>query len=297
MILTLIPYFILLLSLTVVKSAKQTTIKKEATIKYTPRLQAYVTDWAFPTSIAWNKLDHILYAFAVPDSKGNIGQFNEKQLQQLVHQAHENKKLVSLSIGGWTGSVYFSSLIRTSDMRDQFSSTLVNAVKMYDLDGLNLDWEYPNAMNGVSCNQRDPHDTTNLLTFTILLREKLIKAFPKEHKYITMAVAAKVFNGPDSKPSKQLSNQWAKVVDSFYIMAYDLRGKWDRYTGANAPIEGQGITINYAVDAWNKAGMYHHHHQYSSKEKKNFIYILNKNKSNDNLYYYYFLLFHSITFS
>lgn len=70
-----------------------------------------------------------------------------------------------------------------------------------------------------------------------------------------MAVAAKVFNGPDQQPSKQLSSQWAKVVDSFYIMAYDLRGEWDSFTGANSPMGGPDVTIPSAVEAWNRAGI------------------------------------------
>ncbi|CAO3625462.1 unnamed protein product [Cunninghamella echinulata] len=226
MLFTFIPCFILLLTLAVVKSAKP--IPSPASL---PRLQAYVTDWDLPKTIAWDKLDHILYAFAVPDQSGKLGKFNEKQLQTVVQQAHTNGKDISLSIGGWTGSVYFSSLIGTPDNRDGFSTILVNAVQQYDLDGLNLDWEYPNANNGVSCNQKDPKDTENLLQFVTLLRKKLNQVFPKENKWITMAVAAKVFNGPDQRPLKQLSSNWAQVVDAFYIMAYDLRGQWDKFTG------------------------------------------------------------------
>ncbi|KAI9303931.1 glycoside hydrolase superfamily [Cunninghamella echinulata] len=220
-----------------------------------PRLQAYVADWDIPKTIAWDKLDHILYAFAVPDQSGKLGKFNEKKLQTVVQQAHTNGKDISLSIGGWTGSVFFSSLISTPDNRDKFSTILVNAVRQYDLDGLNLDWEYPNANNGVSCNQKDPNDTENLLQFVILLRKKLNQAFPKENKWITMAVAAKVFNGPDQRPLKQLSPHWAQVVDAFYIMAYDLRGQWDKFTGANSPMVGQGITVTNAMEAWHAAGI------------------------------------------
>lgn len=40
----------------------------------------------------------------------------------------------------WTGSVYFSSLIRTPASRNLFANNLLILVKKYNLDGLNLDW-------------------------------------------------------------------------------------------------------------------------------------------------------------
>jgi hypothetical protein len=52
----------------------------------------------------------------------------------------------------WTGSLYFSSLISSSSSRNAWSDVLVNTVEKYNLDGLNLDWEYPNDPNGVACN-------------------------------------------------------------------------------------------------------------------------------------------------
>ncbi|KAI8079810.1 glycoside hydrolase superfamily [Halteromyces radiatus] len=218
------------------------------------RLTAYVTDWAFPTSIPWHKLDHVIYAFAVPDQYGRLGQFNGDQLQQLVTQAHAHHKGCSLSIGGWTGSVYFSSLIRTPTSRERFANNLIHLVQQYKLNGINLDWEYPNADNGVSCNQAHPYDTENFLTFVQLLRKKLDSVSSDEHKVITAAVASKAFNGRDKQPLRRLDKGWS-VVDAFYVMAYDLRGNWDTVTGANAPLKGPGTTVKSAIKDWMSAGI------------------------------------------
>ncbi|KAI8342256.1 glycoside hydrolase superfamily [Chlamydoabsidia padenii] len=222
------------------------------------RLNAYVTDWALPEKIAWNMLDHVIYAFAVPDRNGQLGQFDGDQLQRIVNEAHAHRKGCSLSVGGWTGSVYFSSLIRTPASRNLFANNLLILVNKYKLDGLNIDWEYPNADNGISCNQKHPYDTENLLAFLQLLRSKLNKVYPKEHKVITAAVASKVFNGRDKKPLTRLSKQWAATVDAFYVMAYDLRGPWDTTTGANAPLHGTGMTASGAIEAWASAGIPRH---------------------------------------
>lgn len=77
----------------------------------------YIQD--VPKVIPWEKLDHIAYAFAVPDRHGDLGMFEEEQLQQgicfkskpttkkpnkffilVVEEAHNHGKGVSLAIGG-----------------------------------------------------------------------------------------------------------------------------------------------------------------------------------------------------
>lgn len=46
----------------------------------------------------------------------------------------------NLRIPSWTGSIYFSSLVRTSSDRRKFAKKIMAAVDKYDLNGVNLDW-------------------------------------------------------------------------------------------------------------------------------------------------------------
>lgn len=46
------------------------------------KLVAYLVDWDIPTVIPWEKLDHVAYAFAVPDTSGNLTQFDKAQLMK-----------------------------------------------------------------------------------------------------------------------------------------------------------------------------------------------------------------------
>ncbi|ORX55758.1 glycoside hydrolase [Hesseltinella vesiculosa] len=222
---------------------------------FNPRLTAYVTDWDMADSIAWEKLDQVIYAFGVPDKTGRIGQFDTSQLKSVVEDGHSHEKLVSLSIGGWTGSVYFSFLMRTAANRKQFASNLIHVMDKYDLDGFNLDWEFPNADNGVSCNLANPADTDNYLMFLQLLRAMMTRRYPQQHKLLTVAAPAKVFNGPTKSPLKRLSHAWATTVDAIYIMAYDLHGTWDPTTGANSPLDGEALNIKTAMNDWIQAGI------------------------------------------
>jgi chitinase len=44
-----------------------------------------------------------------------------------------------LSIGGWTGSIYFSSAVATDTNRTAFANAIVNAVSQYQLDGIEIE--------------------------------------------------------------------------------------------------------------------------------------------------------------
>lgn len=43
-------------------------------------------------------------------------------------------------ISSWTGSIHFSTLVRTSANRRKFANKIMEAVEKYDLNGVNLDW-------------------------------------------------------------------------------------------------------------------------------------------------------------
>jgi chitinase len=51
-----------------------------------------------PKVIPWEKLDHIAYAFAVPDKNGDLSMFEEKQLQKGIcfKSAPKTRKLNKL---------------------------------------------------------------------------------------------------------------------------------------------------------------------------------------------------------
>ncbi|GAN02249.1 chitinase [Mucor ambiguus] len=223
------------------------------------QLITYVVDWDVPKVIPWSKLDHIAYAFAVPDRHGELTMFDAEQLQQVVEEAHDHGKGVSLAIGGWTGSIHFSTLVRTSADRRKFASKIMAAVEKYDLNGVNLDWEYPNDPNGISCNRKHPKDTDNFLAFIQVLRKMLDKKYPDEHKLITAAVSAHIFRDADRNIMENLDEGWADFMDAFYIMAYDINGVWSNKTSSNAPLHygvaGQHVSVESSIQEWLDAGI------------------------------------------
>ena len=50
---------------------------------------------------------------------------------------------VLFSLGGYTGSVYFSTSLATEESRNKFKNQVLEFNTLYGFDGVDLDWEYP----------------------------------------------------------------------------------------------------------------------------------------------------------
>lgn len=172
-------------------------------------LITYVVDWEVPSNIAWNKIDHAIYSFAEPNSKGQLQSFSSSSLSKVIKEAHAHGVGVSIAVGGWTGSKYFSHLVDSAH-RAGFVNNLVNMVKHYNLDGINIDWEFPNSADGVACNTRSSKDTANYYSFLQLLRKQLDRTIKNKKVILTAATAIAPFNDASGNPSKSVA-EFSKV--------------------------------------------------------------------------------------
>lgn len=217
-------------------------------------------DAGFPLSkVSWGKYTHLTYAFAETTSDVHtlslLGS-DPELLPQFVSTAHENKVTVSVSIGGWTGSLFWSSNVGSAKNRTAFVKTVTEFATKYNLDGLDFDWEYP-ASQGIGCNVVKTQDTTNFLSFIQELRQDPVGA-----KLILSAATATVpFTDANGN---QLTNvkPFAKVLDYIAVMNYDIWGPWSPTVGPNSPLndtcaaaDNQVASAVSAVKAWNQAGM------------------------------------------
>ncbi|KAF9959767.1 hypothetical protein BGZ72_008798 [Mortierella alpina] len=218
---------------------------------------AYWTDWTSgsmpPEAIPFDKVTHVNYAFSVvsPDFRPVFE--TDYLLNRVVREAHQKNVKVLISIGGWTGSQYFSPLAASSQGRKTFIDGAVKMVKDFHLDGIDIDWEYPGRL-GSACNTFDQaHDSDNFLTLLKELRQAL-NALPNGSKLeISLATRIVPFDGPNGLLTDV--SAFSKVVNHINVMAYDINGSWGTVTGANAPFGGPG-QLNYAggAQAWIDAG-------------------------------------------
>ena len=117
-------------------------------------------------------LTHINYAHGrfVDKETGDGGIWIEQpeKLEKVVKLKEQKPSLkVLLMIGGWGDKADgFSEMARDPKKRALFCQTCAEHIKNYNLDGIDIDWEYPTA--GPSENGKHPDDTRN---FNIVLKE------------------------------------------------------------------------------------------------------------------------------
>ena len=73
---------------------------------------------------------------------------------------------ILVSAGGWSWSGNFSDAALTSESRKQFAQSVVDMIREHNLDGIDIDWEYPGQIG--AGNVYRPEDKQN---FTLLLRD------------------------------------------------------------------------------------------------------------------------------
>lgn len=153
---------------------------------------------------------HINYAFGhVTDTYDGIRINSEEQLRTLVKLKEKNPSLkILLSIGGW-GSGRFSEMAAVRKYRQAFAADCKRVIDEFNLDGIDLDWEYP-TYSWHSDVASSPEDYGNYTLLSIDVRKAI-----GNDKLLTMATLA------DADPiiDFETINQY---YDFFNIMAYDL---------------------------------------------------------------------------
>ena len=80
---------------------------------------------------------------------------------------------VLVSVGGWTWSKGFSDAVLTPERRQRFVQSAVAFVRRHDLDGFDVDWEYPGLPG--DGNPHRPEDKANFTAVMAELRRALDK--------------------------------------------------------------------------------------------------------------------------
>ncbi len=212
-----------------------------------------------PGQIDAGALTRINYAFGVLHD-GSLGPASAVDAQNLAFLAGLRKQNPSLkvliSVGGWLGSGGFSDAALTAQSRAAFVESAVDFLRGHDLDGLDVDWEYP-GLPGAG-NKYRPEDTRN---FTLLLKD-LRQRFDREQEatgrrlILTIAAgASEEYLGHTEMKNVQ------RYVDAVNLMTYDYaRPSTDALTGFNAPLRADPAaprqeSVDASVLAFEQAGV------------------------------------------
>ena len=204
-----------------------------------------------------NYVTHINYAFGHvnddfngirinrpprPDRNDDGRPSSEDRLRAIVALKKQKPSLkVLLSIGGW-GSGRFSEMAANETNRLAFAADCRRVVQEFELDGIDMDWEYPtSSAAGISSL---PEDKDN---FTLLMRD-IRNAIGKD-KLLTFASAANA-QYVDFKAVEP-------YVDFVNIMTYDIVSNGSAHHAGlfRSELTGRGISCEQSVDLHVEAGI------------------------------------------
>ena len=163
-----------------------------------------------PNNVDALLLDFVIYAFALITPSGGLEAYSTRYLRELVNLKLENPNLrVILGIGGW-GAEGFSDAALTPSSRYAFAREVQRWVNDYNLDGVDIDWEYPgSSVAGIISRPQDRENFTLLLT---ALRDVL-----GDQAWISVAGTG----DPSYIRNVQIADI-APIINYFNLMAYDF---------------------------------------------------------------------------
>jgi chitinase len=212
-----------------------------------------------PGEIAARKLTRINYAFAnLKDGRIATGYANdEKNLAELVALKQQNPSLtVLISAGGWLWSGGFSDIALTKQSRAVFIDSVAEFITRHQLDGLDIDWEYP-GLPGATNNFR-PEDKQ---TYTLLLKE-LRQRFNQLERQLGRRLHLSVAAGSSTEFLEHTEMRKAqRYLDTVNLMAYDYyQGSSDALTGHHAPLftnpaDPKKCSADQSVREFERAGV------------------------------------------
>ncbi|MES2417655.1 MAG: glycosyl hydrolase family 18 protein [Bacteroidota bacterium] len=177
------------------------------------KIIAYMPSYRDPSLVSdakYKMITHLFYAFLNPNTSADgsllplAQQANFLAIQQ---KAKANNVKFGISISG--AEAIFASIAQSPSASANFVKNIVAFAKANNLDGVDMDWEYPRTVSG--------SPSTNFTSLMKALSEELHKI----NKFLSVAVTPAVYTSTNKDAIEPIVYQY---VDFFNIMQYDGPG-------------------------------------------------------------------------
>ena len=121
-------------------------------------------------------------------------------------RANNAKVLLGINDGSGDGKTNFKNMAATAAGRNNFIKDVMNVVRANNLDGVDMDWEFPSTSDGTDA------------TFTLLMKELSDSLHRDGRYYLSAAITAGKYAGGIRDA---IRGEIFPYVDFFNIMAYD----------------------------------------------------------------------------
>ncbi|CAI1884522.1 hypothetical protein SEUBUCD646_0B04760 [Saccharomyces eubayanus] len=203
---------------------------------------------------SWSDLDMNLYKpLAIKASQLVDDNLNDNNMQNILplgcigelfylKNACSGRKFKSImSIGGWSDSENFKTIVKNEKLLQSFVDSSVETMFKLGFDGIDIDWEFPEN------NKIEPQGYLKLVK---MLRSKLnnleseiFGESPKDH--FQLSIAAPAFK------DKLFFLQIAEIdqyIDYWNMMTYDYYGSWSETTGYHSNLFSETeLSGNFAI--------------------------------------------------
>jgi len=152
----------------------------------------------------------VIYAFYSVNASGGLSAPTTPaaSLSAVVTKSKTNNAKVFLGINDGTGDgkTNFKNMASTATGRNSFIQNVMTVVRQNNLDGVDMDWEFPTTSDGTDA------------TFTLLMKELSDSLHRDAKYYLSCAVTAGKYAGGNRDA---IRTEIFPYVDFFNIMAYD----------------------------------------------------------------------------
>lgn len=174
--------------------------------------------------VDYDQLTHLNYGYLEVNTDGSLADLeNSNNFEDIIAYAQAQGVKVAISIGGDGGDSNLNIIAADSELTDTFVDNVIDFVDDYDLDGVDLSWQFP-----------DDDDEGEL--FEDLVKE-LSAELEDNNKFFSIAVVS----GEDEDLGDAIVSSVFAYVDFVNVMAFDSTNSDDLHSSMQDAIDA----INY----------------------------------------------------